>query len=82
MLPRAMSDLYIMNNKIHMYGTRQKNLIHIPDGAHTDNFRYKSVLVWNELTIRGMNSEMSLPKYKKSLKHYLQFHDLTIGYAS
>ena len=39
--------------------------------------------LWNELTVRGIYYfELSLPKYKKILKYYLQFHDLILGYAS
>ena len=82
LLPEIMNALYKSNNQVHSYGTRQKHLLHIPGGTHTNNFCYKSVLVWNELTTRGVQSNVAMPKYKKSLKLFLQHNDLRIGYTA
>ena len=35
MLLIALHDLYIKNNIVHQYRTRQYNLLHVPSGTHT-----------------------------------------------
>ena len=35
MLPIALHDLYIKNNIVHQYRTRQHKLLHVPSGTHT-----------------------------------------------
>ncbi len=82
LLPEIMNALYKSNNQVHSYETRQRHLLHTPGGTHTNNFCYKSVLVWNELTTRGVQSNVSMPKFKKSLKMFLQHNDLSIGYSA
>ena len=39
MLPQMIHDLYVTNNAVHHYATRQSNLLNVPLGVHTDNFR-------------------------------------------
>ena len=72
-LPNAMKNLYTTNNEIHTHNTRQANLLHDPYGTHTRNFCYRSVLIWNELTTRGVESNVSLLTFKKKLKNFLQY---------
>ena len=43
MIPQMIQDLYVTNNAVHHYATRQSNLLHVPPGVHTNNFRYKSI---------------------------------------
>ena len=81
MLPRAMNELYTFNNEIHTYNTRQRNLLHIPDGTHTRNFQYRSILIWNELVNRGIDTKVSLVVYKKNIKLFLLHNDINIGYT-
>ena len=71
LLPKAIKDLYTKNNEIHNHNTRHSNLLHVPAGAHTRNFRYKSVLIWNELAYRCFKFDVSFVVFKKSLKNYL-----------
>ena len=40
MLPQMIQDLYVTNNAVHHYSTRQSNLLHVPPDVHTNNFRY------------------------------------------
>ena len=82
MLPEAMSELYCKNNEIHTYNTRQTALLHVPSGTHTRNFCYRSVLIWNELTSRGVDHNVSLLIYKRKLKSFLQNNHLNIGYSA
>ena len=36
-------DLYVTNNAVHHYATRQSNLLYVPPGVYTNNFHYKSI---------------------------------------
>ena len=45
MLPQLIQDLDVTNNAVHHYATHQSNLLHVPLGVHTNNFRYKSILI-------------------------------------
>ena len=81
MLPKVVSELYVKNNYIHSYETRRSKHLHIPNGTQTNTFRYRSVLIWNEL-INKVDSNVTLPKYKKIIKHFLQYNELNIGYTA
>ena len=82
MLPMAMNEMYVKNFEIHHHNTRNTNLLHIPGGTHTRNFRYRSVLLWNELVTRGFDFNVSFPKFKKTLKLYLINNVIEIGYGT
>ena len=43
MLPQMIQDLYVTNNAVHHYATRQSNLLHVTPGVHTNNFHCKSI---------------------------------------
>ena len=82
MLPTAINELYVKNNEIHNYETRHSNHLHLPKGTHTKNFVYKSVQIWNELIIIGIDDSVSLPVFKKKLKMYLLHNELCVGYTA
>ena len=81
-LPKVMSELYLKNRDVHSYETRRSKLLHVPNGTLTNTFRYKSVLIWNELTIRKLDYNVTMQKYKILLKHFLQYNELNIGYTA
>ena len=82
LLPRVICDMYTRNNHIHSYNTRQRDLIHIPEGTHTKNFHYVSVLIWNELTKMDFDLNLSLYSFKNNLKTFLLYNNLNIGYTT
>ena len=82
MLPIALHDLYIKNNIVHQYRTRQHNLLHVPSGTHNKHFLYSSVLSWNNLQSLGFEFNISFPKFKKAIKIYLLHNEIDIGYNS
>ena len=44
-LPQMIQDIYVTNNAVQHYSTRQSNLLHVPPGVHTNNCRYQSILI-------------------------------------
>ena len=73
MLPQMIQDLYVTNNAVHHYAARQSNLLHVPAGVHTNNFRYNSILVWNKLSMTekcrpepGLEPRVSRLTYERS----------------
>ena len=63
MLPQMIQDLYV---------TRQSNLLHVPPGVHTNNFRYKSILIWNKLSTLGISFDIPISRFKITTKDLLQ----------
>ena len=55
MLPQMIQDLFVTNNVVHHYATRQSNLLHVLPGVHTNNFCYKNILIWNKLSTLGIS---------------------------
>ena len=81
MLPQMIKDLYVTNNAVHYYSTRQSNLLYVPPGVHTNNFRYKSILlIWNKLSTLGISFDIPISRFKNTPKDLLQHSVLNIGY--
>ena len=80
MLPQMIQDLYVTNNAVHHYSTRQSNLLHVPPGVHTNNFRYKSILIWNKLFTLGISFDVPISRFKNTTKDLLQHSVLNVGY--
>ena len=80
MLPQMIQDLYVTNNAVHHYSTSQSNLLHVPLGVHTNNFRYKSIFIWNKLSILGISFDIPISKFKNTTKDLLQHSVLNVGY--
>ena len=66
MLPQMIQALYVTNNAVHHYSTRQSNLSHVPPGVHTNNFYYKSILIWNKLSTLGQGSGFPVARWREA----------------
>ena len=73
-------DLYVANNAVHRYATRQSNLWHVPPGVHKNNFRYESILIWNKLSTLGISFDIPISIFKNTIKDLLQHSVLNVGY--
>ena len=73
-------DLYVTNNAMHHYATRQNNLLHVPPGVHTNNFRHKSILIWNKLSTLGISFDIPISRFNYTTKDLLQHSVLNVGY--
>ena len=82
MLPSVMNELYIRNSDVHSYNTRRSTHLHVPNGTETKTFLYKSVLIWNELIIQKVDSNLPFQRYKHILKTYLLHNEINIGYTT
>ena len=80
MLPQMIQDLYVTNNAVHHYSTRQSNLLHVPLGVHTNNFFYKIILIWNKLSTLGISFDIPISRFKNTTKDLLQHSVLNVGY--
>ena len=80
MLPQMIQDLYVTNNAVHHYSTRQSILLYVPPGVHTNNFRYKSILIWNKLSTFGISFDVPISRFKNITKYLLQHSVLNVGY--
>ena len=80
MLPQMIQDLYVTNNAVNHYSTRQSNLLHVSLGVHTNNFRYKSILIWNKLSTLGISFDIPISRFKNTTKDLLQHSVLNVGY--
>ena len=80
MLPQMIQDLYVTNNAVHHYSTRQSNLLHVPPGVHTNNFRYNSILIWNKLSTLEISFDIPISRFKNPTKDFLQHSVLNAGY--
>ena len=74
-LPEVFRDMYITDDTIHTYSTRQEHLYHIPL-CRTESFkktiRYREAIIWNELP-SAIRSNSSIYQFNKSFK--AQFFD-------
>ena len=73
-------DLYVTNNAVHHYSTCQSNLLHVSLGVHTNNFPYKSILIWNKLSTFGISLDIPISRFKNTTKDLLQHSVLNVGY--
>ena len=80
MLPQMIQDLYVTNNAVHHYSTRQSNLLHVPLGVHTNNCRDKSILIWNKLSTLGISFEIPISNFKNTTKDLLQHSVLNVSH--
>ena len=65
LLPPVMAELYLRNNEIHNYETRNCNKFSIAAG--TETFSHVSARIWNALTSK-INVNTSFSKFKILLK--------------
>ena len=69
MLPQMIQDLYVANHAVHHYATRQSNLLYVSSSVHINNFRYKSILIWNKLSTLGISFDIPILKFKNTTKY-------------
>lgn len=72
MLPTIFSPMFIYNNTIHAYSTRQSQLLHVPIAKFTNTtrtIRYKGVNIWNKIS-QEFPTNVTLPMFKSSLSSY------------
>ena len=78
LLPPVMAELYLRNNEIHNYETRNCNKFSIAAG--TETFSHVSARIWNALTSK-INVNTSISKFKILLKSYLRDNTLPLKYT-
>ena len=82
MLPQMIQDLYVTNNAVHHYSTRQSNLLHVPlgPGVHTNNFFYKRILIWYKLSTLEISFDIPTSRFENTTKDLLQHSVLNVDY--
>ena len=83
LLPPAINDLYVSNNDVHKYSTRQKHLLYVNKSninVYAKSFGNVSVRVWNALQSK-IDVNVPISKFKKSSKNYLQDNSLVLKYT-
>ena len=83
LLPPAVNDLYVCNNDVHKYSTRQKHLLYINKSninVYAKSFGITSVRVWNALQSK-IDVNVPISKLIKSSKNYLQDNSLVLKYT-
>ena len=78
LLPDVLNTMYRKNCEIHSYNTRSKNMFRISSGTQT--FSNISARIWNSLMV-NLDIDVSLIKFKESLKQYLLNNVLIIKYT-
>ena len=73
-----LNAIYRKRSEIHSYNTRNKDMFRISSGTQT--FANISVRIWNSLMV-NLDSNVSLIKFKESLKQYLLSNILIIKYT-
>ena len=78
LLPDVLNTMYRKNCEIHSYNARSKNMFRISSGTQT--FSNISARIWNSLMV-NLDIDVSLIKFKESLKQYLLNNVLIIKYT-
>ena len=73
-----MKMVYLRNNEIHNYETRNCNKFSIAAG--TETFSHVSARIWNALTSK-INVNTSISKFKILLKSFLRDNTLPLKYT-
>ena len=82
LLPPALNYLYTSNSDVYNY-TRQRHLLHVYKSninTYSNSFGNASARIWNGLQYK-MEVNISLSKFKMSLKLYLQENSLQLKYT-
>ena len=80
-LPNAVENLFTANATVHNYNTRNKHKLRAARGIHQyvySTFRFVGIKVWNYITDH-INTQVSLPKFKKILKTHIQSDSFTLA---
>ena len=76
-LPKVLCNFFKKNNEIHNYNTRTKDMFRISHESQT--FSSVGAKIWNALSIK-IDVNVTLIKFKNSLKVYLLSNSLVINY--
>ena len=77
LFPSVLNELYKKNIVIHDHNTRAKDMFRVSLGTQT--FSTVSARIWNAVIVK-FNVNVSLSKFKESLKQYLMSNILIISY--
>ena len=83
LLPPALHYLYTSNSDVHNYTTRQRHLLHVNKSninTYSNSFGNTSARIWNVVQSK-LEVNISLSKFKMSLKLYLQENSLQLKYT-
>ena len=81
--PICLQQLFKSNKDVHIHYTRQAQHLHSMKGKSefvNRTFAFQSVVIWNKL-IENININVSLVRFKHSLKGFLVFNDITFRYG-
>ena len=78
LLSDVLNTMYRKNCEIHSYNTRSKDMFRISSGTQT--FSNISARIWNSLMV-NLDIDVSLIKFKESLKQYLLNNVLIMKYT-
>ena len=73
-LPLIFDDFFTRNAEIHSHHTRQSNCLHVPlfsTETGKRSFRFKAVIVWNDLRRNLKSVNIRISTFKLHLKKYL-----------
>ena len=82
-LPSPIRTMFIRNNEIHNYNTRNKTTLHVPIGTTETTyatFRFHGIYIWNLISER-IPTDVSYSCFKHILNRHIQTHDSIIGYV-
>ena len=77
-LPKVSCNFFKKNNKIHNYNTRTKDMFRI--SVESQTFSSVGAKIWNAFSIK-IDVNVTLIKFKNSLKVYLLSNTLVINYS-
>ena len=78
LLPDVLNTMYRKNCEIHSSNIKSKNMFRISSGTQT--FSNISARIWNSLMV-NLDIDVSLIKFKESLKQYLLNNVLIVKYT-
>ena len=79
-LSNTVENLFTANVTVHNYNTRNKHKLRVARGIHQyvySTFRFVGIQVWNYITDH-INTQVTLPKFKKILKTHIQSDSFTL----
>ena len=77
-LPSPIRTMFIRNNEIHNYNTRNRTTLHVPIGTTETTyatFRFHGIYIWNLISER-IPTDVSYSCFKHILNIHIQTHEL------
>ena len=79
LLPEALNELYVKNNKIHHYSTGNCDKYHIQTSTYIFFFKCECAGIWNVITT-NIDVNISFMQFKSVLKNYLFKNEVILKY--